>query len=222
MRLLLIEDDSSLGSSLQSWLQMDGYAVDWLTRGDQAATALATHEYHCVLLDRGLPGLDGDAVLKALRAAGTSRAQLPVIVITARDTLADRVQGLDLGADDYLVKPFDLEELSARVRAALRRSAAQPTPVLQHGSVVLDPAAKRVTLDGTALTLTAREFAVLQAMMRRPSHILSRAQLEEALYGWGEEVESNAIEVHIYNLRKKLGNRFIVTVRNQGYGLAPA
>ncbi len=222
MRILLIEDDPSLGDSLQSWLRMDGYTVDWLQRGDQAAAALATHEYQCVLLDRGLPGLDGDAVLRALRAAGTSRARLPVIVITARDTVADRVQGLDLGADDYLVKPFDLEELSARVRAALRRSAAQDTPELRHGAVALDPAAKRVTLDGAPVTLTAREFAVLHALMRRPAHILSRAQLEEALYGWGEEVESNAIEVHVYNLRKKLGNRFIVTVRNQGYGLCPA
>ncbi len=222
MRILLIEDDPSLGDSLQSWLRMDGYTVDWLQRGDQAAAALATHEYQCVLLDRGLPGLDGDAVLRALRVAGTPRARLPVIVITARDTVADRVQGLDLGADDYLVKPFDLEELSARVRAALRRSAAQDTPELRHGAVALDPAAKRVTLDGAPVTLTAREFAVLHALMRRPAHILSRAQLEEALYGWGEEVESNAIEVHVYNLRKKLGNRFIVTVRNQGYGLCPA
>lgn len=222
MRILLIEDDYSLGSSLQSWLQMDGYAVDWLQRGDQAAAALATHAYQCVLLDRGLPGLDGDAVLKALRAAGAPRAQLPVIMITARDALSDRVQGLDLGADDYLVKPFDLEELSARVRAVLRRNAAQPTSELRHGAVTLDPAAKRVALDGAPVTLTAREFAVLQALMRHPTHILSRAQLEEALYGWGEEVESNAIEVHIYNLRKKLGSRYIVTVRNQGYGLAPA
>ncbi len=222
MRILLIEDDRSLGNSLQSWLQMDGYAVDWLQRGDQAASALATHEYQCVLLDRGLPGRDGDAVLQALRAVGAPRAHLPVIVITARDTLADRVQGLDLGADDYLVKPFDLEELSARVRAVLRRGAAQDTPELRHGAVTLDPAAKRVTLEGAPITLTAREFAVLQALMRRPTHILSRAQLEEALYGWGEEVESNAIEVHIYNLRKKLGNRFILTVRNHGYGLSPA
>lgn len=222
MRILLIEDDFSLGSSLQSWLQLDGYAVDWLRRGDQAASALATHAYQCVLLDRGLPGLDGDAVLQTLRAAKGAQARLPVILITARDALADRVQGLDLGADDYLVKPFDLEELSARVRAALRRGAAQHGPELRHGAVALDPAAKRVTLDGEPLALTAREFAVLQALMRRPTHILSRAQLEEALYGWGEEVESNAIEVHIHNLRRKLGNRFIVTVRNQGYGLAPA
>jgi DNA-binding response OmpR family regulator len=214
MRILLIEDDASLGGTLQSWLQLDGYAVDWLQRGDQAATALATHDYHCVLLDRGLPGLNGDAVLQALRGRG---ALVPVIVITARDTLADRVQGLDLGADDYLVKPFDLEELSARIRAALRRDARQPTAPLRHGAVALDVAGKCATLDGAPLALTAREFAVLHALMRRPGQILSRAQLEESLYGWGEEVESNAIEVHVYNLRKKLGSAFITTVRNQGY-----
>jgi two-component system OmpR family response regulator/two-component system response regulator QseB len=222
MRILLIEDDSSLGSSLQSWLHMDGYAVDWLQRGDQVATALATHTYQCILLDRGLPGLDGDAVLRSLRGAGSPHAHVPVIVITARDTLADRVQGLDLGADDYLVKPFDLEELSARVRAALRRSAAQASSEWRHGPVAIDPTAKRVTLNDQPVAVTAREFAVLQALMYHPTHILSRAQLEEALYGWSEEVESNAIEVHIYNLRKKLGSDFIVTVRNQGYVLAPA
>ncbi|KTT22993.1 response regulator transcription factor [Pseudacidovorax intermedius] len=219
MRILLVEDDTSLGATVQSWLQMDGHAVDWLQRGDQAAAALATHDYQCVLLDRGLPGLDGDGVLQALRARG---ATLPVLLITARDTVADRVEGLDLGADDYLVKPFDLEELSARVRAALRREARQPVPVLRHGTVTLDPVAKRVTRDGEAVAVTAREFAVLEALMRRPTHILSRAQLEEALYGWGEEVESNAIEVHVYNLRRKLGSGLIATVRNQGYGLAPA
>ncbi len=218
MRILLIEDDASLGATLQSWLQLDGYAVDWLQRGDQAAMALATHDYHCVLLDRGLPGLSGDAVLHALRAR---QSLVPVLLITARDTLSDRVEGLDLGADDYLVKPFDLEELSARIRAALRREARQPAVALRHGAVSLDPAAKSAMLDGQLLALTAREFAVLHALMRRPGQIVSRAQLEEALYGWGEEVESNAIEVHIYNLRKKLGSGFITTVRNQGYGLAP-
>src|SRR6218665_465618 len=156
MRILLLEDDPSLGRSLRSWLQLDGYAVDWLQRGDQAAAALALHDYGCVLLDRGLPGLEGDAVLQALRAGKAPQARVPVIVITARDTLAERVQGLDLGADDYLVKPFDLEELSARVRAALRRGAALQTPELSHGAVVLDPAAKRVTLDGETVPLTAR------------------------------------------------------------------
>ncbi|CAN5677695.1 response regulator [soil metagenome] len=216
MRILLVEDDPSLGRAIHSWLQLDGYAVDWLQRGDQAHAALVSHDYACVLLDRGLPGMDGDAVLRSLRARG---APVPVIVTTARDTLDDRVQGLDIGADDYLVKPFDLEELSARIRAALRREARMPAPTLRHAGVELDPAAKRVTLDGAAVTLTAREFAVLHALMRRSGAVLSRAQLEEALYGWGEEVESNAIEVHVYNLRKKLGSGLITTVRNQGYAL---
>lgn len=217
MRILLVEDDPSLGTTLQSWLQLDGYAVDWLRRGDLADTALRTQDYQCVLLDRGLPGLDGDALLTALRAR---RSTLPVIVITARDRVSDRVQGLDLGADDYLVKPFDLEELSARLRAVLRRDARQPTPTLCHESIALDPAAKRVTRDGQIVTLTAREFAVLHALMRRSGHVLSRHQLEETLYGWGEEVESNAIEVHIYNLRKKLGSGLIVTLRHQGYSMS--
>ena len=216
MRILLVEDDPSLGQTLQSWLQLDGHAVDWVRRGDQADTALRTHAYQCLLLDRGLPGLSGEAVLAALR---TRSAAIPVIVISARDTLHDRVEGLDLGADDYLVKPFDLEELSARIRAALRREARAPTPTLRHGEVELDPASKRVTRGGEHVALTAREFAVLQALMRRSGHVQSRAQLEEALYGWGEEVESNAIEVHVYNLRKKLGSKFITTVRHHGYGL---
>ncbi|RZL61303.1 MAG: response regulator transcription factor [Variovorax sp.] len=219
MRILLVEDDPSLGQTLQSWLQLDGYAVDWVRRGDQADTALRTHDYQCLLLDRGLPGLSGEAVLAALRTRG---AAIPVIVITARDTLQDRVEGLDLGADDYLVKPFDLEELSARIRAALRREARAPAPTLRHGEVELDPAGKRVTRNGEPVALTAREFAVLHALMRRSGHVLSRAQLEDALYGWGEEVESNAIEVHVYNLRKKLGSKFITTVRHHGYGLGPA
>jgi len=218
MRILLAEDDASLGASLQSWLQLDGYAVDWVRRGDQADTALATQDYHCVLLDRGLPGLSGDGVLARLRAR---HAALPVLLITARDTLHDRVEGLDLGADDYLVKPFDLEELSARVRAALRREARQPSAELRHGALVLDTAAKQATLDGRPVALTAREYAVLRALMLRSRQTLSRAQLEETLYGWGEEVESNAIEVHIHHLRKKLGAGFITTVRHHGYRLAP-
>ncbi len=220
MRVLLVEDDPSLGATVQSWLQLDGYAVDWLRRGDQVDVALATHDYDCLLLDRGLPGLDGDSVLAALRASQSTRAAVPVIVITARDALADRVAGLDLGADDYLVKPFDLEELSARIRAALRRDARGPAPTLAHAGIALDPAAKTVTLHGEPLALTAREFAVLHALMRRSGHVLSRAQLEQALYGWGEEVDSNAIEVHIYNLRKKLGSKAITTVRHHGYSLA--
>lgn len=216
MRILLVEDDPSLGETLHAWLQLDGYAVDWLRRGDQAHAALQTHDYQCVLLDRGLPGMEGDAVLSALR---NRKSPVPVILITARDTLTDRVQGLDLGADDYLVKPFDMEELSARIRAALRREAHQAAPTLSHGAIELDPAAKRVTLNGQTVALTAREFAVLQALMQHSHRILSRSQLEDTLYGWGEEVESNAIEVHIYNLRKKLGNGVITTVRHHGYGM---
>lgn len=217
MRILLVEDDPSLGQTVRSWLTLDGYAVDWLRRGDQVDMALHTHAYQCLLLDRGLPGLEGDRVLANLRQRNST---LPVIIITARDALEDRIAGLDQGADDYLVKPFDLEELSARIRAALRRATQQAAPTLRHGTVELDPAAKRVTQNDQAVALTAREFAVLQALMRRSDHVLSRAQLEEALYGWGGEVESNAIEVHVYNLRKKLGSGFITTVRHHGYGLA--
>ncbi|MCD7099719.1 response regulator transcription factor [Stenotrophomonas sp. MMGLT7] len=214
MRILLVEDDPSLGETLQAWLRLDGYTVDWLTRGDQARTALLAQPYQCILLDRGLPGLDGDALLQALRA---SQLATPVLMITARDTLEDRVQGLDLGADDYLVKPFDLEELSARIRAALRRGAGNATVLLSHGEVALDPVAKRVTRGGEPVALTAREYAVAHALLLRKGHIVGRGQLEDALYGWGEEVESNAIEVHISHLRKKLGSDFIVTVRRQGY-----
>lgn len=217
MRILLIEDDPSLGATLQSWLQLDGYAVDWLRRGDQADTALRTQAYQCVLLDRGLPGVDGDALLARLRAR---QLAVPVIMITARDRVPDRVHGLDLGADDYLVKPFDLEELSARLRAALRRDARQPAPALRHGPIELDPAAKRVTREGQVVALTAREFALLHALMRRSGQVLSRRQLEDTLYGWGEEVDSNAIEVHIYNLRKKLGSGLITTLRHHGYSLS--
>ncbi len=216
MRILLAEDDLSLGDTLKSWLSLDGHAVDWVQRGDQADTALRSHDYDCVLLDRGLPGLEGDALLAALRAR---RDGTPVLLITARDGVSDRVQGLDLGADDYLVKPFDLDELSARIRAATRRHDGQTSVVLSHGELALDPAAKRVTRAGADVTLTAREFAVLHALIRRPGHVVSREQIEQALYGWGDEVESNAIEVHIYNLRKKLGSQAIATIRRQGYRL---
>jgi len=216
MRILLVEDDISLGASIKSWLELDGYAVDCVTRGDQAETALATHDYHCLLLDRGLPGIDGDTLLRRLRQRCNAVA---TIMITARDSVRDRIDGLDLGADDYLVKPFDLEELSARIRAALRRQDGQPASQWHHGDVTLDTVAKRVTREGKPVALTAREFAVLHALMRRPDHIVSRAQLEESLYGWDDAVESNAIEVHIYNLRRKLGSTFIRTVRRLGYRL---
>jgi len=218
MRVLLAEDDASLGTTLQSWLQLDGYAVDWVRHGEQADSALLTGHYDCILLDRGLPGRSGDVLLRTLRTQGKTT---PVIMITARDGLRDRIDGLDMGADDYLIKPFDLEELSARIRAALRRHSGQPNASVTHGALTVDTHAKRVTHRGQPVELTAREFAVLHALIRRPDHIVSREQLESALYGWGDEVESNAIEVYVYTLRKKLGSDRIVTVRRQGYRMGP-
>lgn len=216
MRILLAEDDASLGDTIQSWLRLDGHAVDWVRRGDSARTALATHRYDCVLLDRGLPGLSGDALLGALRASGNT---VPVILITAFNALADRVEGLDLGADDYLVKPFELEEMSARIRAALRRGASQASNVLAHAGIALDLETRQASLHGQPVALTAREYHVLLALLQRRSAIVTRAQIEESLYGWGEEVESNAIEVYIHNLRRKFGSDSIVTVRGLGYRL---
>ncbi|MDN4054721.1 response regulator transcription factor [Massilia sp. YIM B02763] len=216
MRILLVEDDLSLGETILDWLRLDQHAVDWVRRGDSAETALLAHRYDCVLLDRGLPGLSGDALLAALRARGN---RVPVILITAFDALADRVEGLDLGADDYLVKPFELEEMSARIRAAARRGADQPSNTLAHGGIALDIDTKQATLDGKPVALTAREYHVLYALLLRRSGITTRAQIEETLYGWGEEVESNAIEVYIHNLRRKFGSDSIVTVRGLGYRL---
>ena len=216
MRILLVEDDISLGETIQAWLRLDEHAVDWVQRGDSADTALATHHYDCVLLDRGLPGLSGDALLARLRKAGNG---VPVILITAFNALADRVEGLDLGADDYLVKPFELEEMSARIRAAVRRGANQVSNVLAHGEIVLNLDTKGATLHGQPVALTAREYNVLYALLLRKNAIVTRAQIEETLYGWGDEVESNAIEVYIHHLRKKFGGEAIVTVRGLGYRL---
>ncbi|KAB8041821.1 response regulator [Janthinobacterium aquaticum] len=217
MRILLAEDDHSLGETILAWLRLDQHAVDWVERGDSAQTALMTHHYDCVLLDRGLPGLSGDALLAQLRAAGNA---VPVIIITAYNALADRVEGLDLGADDYLVKPFELEEMSARIRAAVRRGASAPSNALVHGAISLNSESRQASLHGQSVALTAREYHVLHALLLRKNSIVSRAQIEEALYGWGEEVESNAIEVHIHHLRKKFGAERIVTVRGLGYRLA--
>jgi two-component system OmpR family response regulator len=216
MRILLAEDDTSLGETILAWLRLDRHAIDWVRRGDAAHTALLTHRYDCVLLDRGLPGLSGDALLGQLRAAGNT---VPVIMITAYNALRDRVEGLDLGADDYLVKPFELEEMSARIRAAVRRGASQAANVIVHGAIALDIAARQASLDGHPVALTAREYHVLYALLLRKNAIVTRARIEEALYGWGDEVESNAIEVYVHNLRKKLGADSIVTVRGLGYRL---
>ena len=214
MRLLLVEDDRMIGESLRNALRGSGYAVDWVRDGRAADLTLSSERFDLVLLDLGLPQRDGIDVLQALRARGD---RTPVIVLTARDSLASRVQGLDAGADDYLVKPFELDELLARMRAVLRRHSGRAEPAIEVGGVTLDPATRVVSRDGVPLALSAREYAVLEALMLRPGAILSRAQLEDRLYGWGEELESNAISVYIHQLRRKLGERFIHTVRGVGY-----
>ncbi|MDR0440767.1 MAG: response regulator [Candidatus Accumulibacter sp.] len=214
MRLLLVEDDPMIGASVQRGLKQDGHTVDWARDGDSATLALIGAEYELILLDLGLPKKDGLTLLADWRRKGVS---LPVLVITARDSIADRVRGLDAGADDYLVKPFDLDELSARVRALMRRRNGRATPAIEIGGLSLDPAAHAVTLDSEPVTLSRREFSLLHALMKQPGVPMSRARIEESLYGWGEEIESNAIEVHIHSLRRKLGAERIRNVRGVGY-----
>jgi DNA-binding response OmpR family regulator len=214
MRLLLAEDDRMIGESLRKALRQSGFAVDWVRDGRAAEDTLATERFDLVLLDLGLPQRDGIAVLEAMRARGD---RTPVIVVTARDALASRVRGLDAGADDYIVKPFELDELLARIRAVVRREAGRAAPALEVGDVTLDPATRQVAQGGVPVPLSAREYAVLEALMLRPGAILSRAQLEDRLYGWGEELESNAISVYVHQLRRKLGDGFIHTVRGVGY-----
>lgn len=214
MHVLLVEDDRMIGESVRAALKLDGHAVDWLRDGNAADTALATEDFDVVLLDLGLPGKDGLDVLRALRAR---RKTTPVIVLTARDALPERVAGLDAGADDYLVKPFQLEELAARMRAVVRRRTGQADTVIEVGDVRLDPSTRQVTKGGVPVELSAREYAVLEALMLRPGAILSRAQLEDRLYGWGDAVESNAVLVYIHQLRRKLGADTIRNVRGVGY-----
>lgn len=218
MRLLLVEDDPMIGASVQRGLKQEGYSVDWVRDGAAAEGALADGVHELILLDLGLPRKSGLELLAALRRRGVAT---PVLVITARDSVADRVKGLDAGADDYLVKPFDLDELSARVRALLRRQGGRASPVLDAGPLLLDPAAHTVTLDGAPVALSKREFSLLHALMKQPGVPLSRAQIEESLYGWGEEIESNAVEVHIHALRRKIGAERIRNVRGVGY-MVPA
>jgi len=214
MRLLLVEDDSLLGDGIRVGLSQEGFAVDWTRDGQAAKLALETESYALMVLDLGLPGLSGESVLKWLRGTGND---MPVLILTARDTVADRVRGLDAGADDYLVKPFDLDELAARLRALLRRAGGRSVPVISHGLLRLDPAAHAVTRDGNQVDLSPREFAILQNLLENTGRVQSREQLEQSLYGWGEEVESNAVEVHIHHLRKKLGAELIRTIRGVGY-----
>jgi two-component system response regulator QseB len=219
VRLLLVEDDAMLGDAMARGLRADGFALDRAADADIAGTALRTQAYDLVLLDLGLPGGDGLALLRGLRARGDAT---PVLIATARDALAARVAGLDAGADDYLVKPFELEELAARIRAVLRRHAGRGAPRLQAGPVTLDPATHAVTVRGEPVALSAREFALLRALMDRPGAVLSRAQLEEKLYGWNEGVGSNAVEVHLHALRRKLGTGVVRNVRGVGWTMADA
>jgi len=212
--LLLVEDDPMIGKSVQTWLNGQGYAVDWARDGVAAELSVRDTAYDLVLLDLGLPRKSGHDVLANLRAG---HHDVPVLVITARDAVSDRVKSLDAGADDYLVKPFDLDELSARVRALLRRQAGRSQPAIDHGQLRIDPSTRQVTFEGAAVNLSPREFALLLTLVESAGVPLSRAQLEEKVYGWGEEVESNAIEVHIHALRRKLGADLIRTVRGVGY-----
>lgn len=214
MRILLVEDDPLVGDGLRAGLKLANYAVDWVCDGEAGRLALLDQTYDACVLDLGLPRRDGLSLLSLLRARGNVT---PVLILTARDMAADKVAGLDAGADDYLVKPFDLNELMARLRALIRRAGGAPEPTLRHAGVVLDPAGKRVLLNGQAVAVSAREFALLHDLLSHRGRIRARSELEESLYAWGEEAESNTIEVYIHHLRKKFGADFIRTVRGLGY-----
>ncbi len=214
MRLLLVEDDPLLGDGLRVGLRQAGYAVDWVEDGQTAKFSLQSENYDLAVLDLGLPKISGLELLKWLRAQAMT---LPVLVLTARDTVPDRVTGLDAGADDYLIKPFDLDELIARLRALSRRGSGLATPLLTHKEISLDPAAHQVFKNGALVELSAREFSLLHQLLLNIGRVQTRDQLESHLYGWGEEVESKSIEVHIHHLRKKLGNTLIRTLRGIGY-----
>jgi two-component system OmpR family response regulator/two-component system response regulator QseB len=218
MRILLVEDDALLGDALHVGLRQAGHAVDWVRDGMAASTALASEDYAALVLDLSLPKRDGLDVLRRLRA---DKKALPVLILTARDTVDDRIRGLDAGADDYLVKPFDMGELNARLRALLRRSAGQPAPLLTASGITLDPATREVRCAGNPVELSAMEYALLHALLQHPGRALSRAQLEQHLYAWGEEIGSNTVEVYVHHLRKKLGTEAIRTLRGIGYVIAP-
>jgi two-component system OmpR family response regulator len=214
VRLLLVEDDAMIGETVLQVLRAEHYAVDWVRDGDMAEEALRAESYDLVLLDLGLPRRSGLEVLRALRAR---RNVVPVLVATARDAVGDRIAGLDAGADDYVVKPFDIDELLARIRALLRRSAGRAEPAFEHRGVSLNPATREATLHGQPVSLSAREWAVLEALLARPGVVLSRTQLEEKLFSWKDDISSNAVEVYIHGVRKKLGANLIQTVRGLGY-----
>ena len=214
MRILLVEDDPQLGDGLTIGLRQAGFAVDWVKDGNSADHALQSETFDLVVLDLGLPRLSG---MEVLRRARGRRQTLPVLILTARDATGDKVSGLDGGADDYLVKPVDLDELAARIRALTRRSAGRAAPLLTHGDLALDPAAHSVTLAGAPVDLSSREFSLLQLLLENVGRVLTRSHLEQSLYGWRDEPDSNALEVHIHHLRKKLGSELIRTLRGVGY-----
>ena len=214
MRLLLVEDDPMIGEALLDALRAEHYAVDWVRDGVMADAALRSESYDLVLLDLGLPRCGGLDVLRALRER---RATVPVLVATARDAIGDRIAGLDAGADDYVVKPFDVDELLARIRALIRRSAGRAEPVFSHKGVTLNPATREAAVGNVPVALSAREWAVLEPMLQRPGVVFSRTQLEQKLYGWKDDISSNAVEVYVHGLRKKLGSDLIETVRGLGY-----
>lgn len=214
MRILLVEDDELLGDGVKSGLSQEGYTVDWLKDGVSAEHAISLESFDLIVLDLGLPKLSGLDLLDKIRKAGVVT---PVLILTARETIEDRVKGLDKGADDYLTKPFDLGELSARIRALIRRSSGRAEPSIVYGDIVLDPASHTVTYKGEILSIPRREYALLQKLLENVGQVLSREQLMQTLYGWEEDVDSNALEVHIHNLRKKLNASFIRTIRGVGY-----
>ncbi|QKE62682.1 response regulator [Aquipseudomonas campi] len=214
MRLLLVEDDKALGEGLRLGLRQEGYTVDWLQDGASAVHALLSESFDLLVLDLGLPRLSGIQVLQQLRKSGSA---LPVLILTARDATEDRIAGLDAGADDYLIKPFDLDELKARLRALLRRSAGRAEVRIEHAGVSLDPSSQQVTYLGKAVPMTPKEYLLLHELLSQPGKVLTRERLAQSLYGWDEEAESNTLEVHIHHLRKKLFNNLIRTVRGVGY-----
>lgn len=214
MRLLLVEDDTMIGEAVLDLLRAEHYAVDWVRDGDMAATAAKSQNYDLILLDLGLPRRDGLDVLRELRAR---KDRVPVLIATARDSVQQRVQGLDAGADDYILKPYDLDELLARIRALLRRASGRAEPVYEHLGVSINTATREVMAQGESVVLSAREWAVLEPLIARPGRVLSRSQLEEKLYGWKDDVSSNAVEVYVHGVRKKLGAGLIQNVRGVGY-----
>jgi two-component system response regulator QseB len=218
VRILLVEDDCLLGEAVRDGLRQEGYVVDWVRNGSAALAALSTSSFSALVLDLGLPDSDGLALLRRLRQSGQAT---PVVIVTARDRVSDRIGGLDAGADDYLIKPFDIDELGARLRAITRRADGCAESLLIAGEVVLDLRQRTVTRHGTAAALTAREYALVELLMRKAGCLVTRAEIEEELYGFDDHIASNAIEVHIHNLRRKLGPQFITNLKGRGYRVEP-